>query len=154
MEINHKPTEPDLPDDPHRITLLMIMALLLLPLSLASYSVAVIAIIKGNFSVETEMTHEAARSLGLVVAAAITAYLGAHWYVIIRYYQAISRQLFGLRPFFTLYGLALLNILVFILTLNIALYNLPIYMIPLILLAISCYLIYLRHCALTGKPLK
>lgn len=146
-------TKPELPDDQHRITLLMLMSLLLLPLSVASYGIAIIAIIKGNYAVDTEITHDSAKSLGLIAAVLITIYLGANWYVAIRYYQEVTKQLFGVRSFITVYGLCLINIAVLIFTLFFNLYELPIYMIPLILLGINGYLIYLRYYLLSGRQL-
>lgn len=155
MEYSKKTPEPtsEQPDSPHRITLLMIMALLLLPLSGASYAVAVIAIMKGSYGV-VDMAQSNAKLLGFTVAILITIYLALHWYVIVRYYQEITKQLFGIRYFVLLYGLLLINIAVFITTLLIDLYHLPIYMIPLILSGINGYLIYLRRSALSGKPLR
>lgn len=141
-----------LPDAQHRITLLMIMVLLLIPMTGASYSVAVIAIIKGNYGVN-EMGHQASRWLGLAVAGFITLYLGLHWYIIIRYYREVTRQIFGLKHFFMLYGLQILNVAVLVLSLMIDLYRLPTYMIPIILFFIVGYLIYLRRHILAGKPL-
>lgn len=142
-----------LPDAQHRITLLMLMALLLLPLSVASYGVAIIAIIKGNYSVDTEMTHENAKYLGLLSAGLITVYLGLHWYVVVRYYQEVTKYLFGLKSFVLLYGLCVLDVATLIFTLWFDLYALPIYMIPLILLGVTGYLIYLRRYLLSGKHL-
>lgn len=142
------------PDAPHRITLLMIMSLLLLPLSGASYAVAVIAIVKSNYSVDMEMSLYSARFLGFGVALAISVYLGLHWYLMIRYYKEITKQLFTVKDFILLYGLLLLNIAVLCLTISVSLYGLPIYMIPIILTGINTYLIYLRRCALHGKPLR
>ncbi len=129
------------------------MSLLLLPLSVASYGIAIIAIIKGNYAVDTEITHDSAKSLGLIAAVLITIYLGANWYVAIRYYQEVTKQLFGVRSFITVYGLCLINIAVLIFTLFFNLYELPIYMIPLILLGINGYLIYLRYYLLSGRQL-
>lgn len=155
MEYSKKTPEPtsEQPDSPHRITLLMIMALLLLPLSGASYAVAVIVIMKGSYGV-VEMAQGNAKLLGFAVAILITIYLGWHWYVIVRYYQEITKQLFGIKYFLLLYGLLFINVGVFITTLSIDLYHLPIYMIPLILSGINGYLIYLRRNALSGKPLR
>lgn len=141
------------PDAQHRITLLMLMSLLLSPLSVAAYGVAVIAIMKGNYAVDIDMTHHNAKYLGLAVALLITLYLGMHWYVVIGYYQAINKQLFGIKPFILLYGLCILNLIVLCFTLFFDLYRLPIYMIPIILLGINGYLVYLRRHLLSGKPL-
>lgn len=155
MQYTQEPSAktPEQPDAPHRITLLMIIVLLLIPLSGASYTLAVIAIIKGNFGV-VETSQTVAKLWGFGSAALITLYLGLHWYVIVRYYQEITKQLFGIKNFIQLYGLLLVNLTVFALTLSIDLYHLPIYMIPAILSGINGYLIYLRRCALTGKPLR
>lgn len=131
----------------------MIMALLLLPLSGASYAVAVIAIIKGSYGV-VETTQAVAKLWGFGIAALITLYLGLHWYLIVRYYQEITKQLFGMWYFVLLYGLLFVNVAVLIITVFIDLYHLPIYMIPLILLGINGYLIYLRRSILSGKPLR
>lgn len=143
-----------LPDAQHRVTLLIIVILLLSPLTVASYLVAVIAIFKGNYGVATELTHETSRWLGFVVAVLITLYLGAHWYVVVRYYREITRNIFGLRHFITLYGLEVINIGVLILAIRFNLYNLPTYMIPIILFCIVGYLIYLRRYILAGKLLR
>lgn len=142
------------PDAQHRITLLIIVILLLSPLTVASYLVAVIAIFKGNYGVANEFTHTTSKLLGFMVAVLITLYLGAHWYVVVRYYRDITRNIFGLRHFITLYGLEVINIAVFVLALHFNLYNLPTYMIPVILFCIVGYLIYLRRYLLAGKTLR
>lgn len=156
MEYKKKPEpgEIELPDAQYRITLLMIMVLLLFPLTAAAYSVAVIAVIKGNYGVDNNYPHELARWLGLMTAVLISAYLGAHWYVMVRYYRQVTNNIFGLRHFLALYGLQVLNITVLLLTLWLNLYNLPIYMIPIILFLIVSYLIYLRRHLLAGKQLQ
>lgn len=147
------PNTPTLPDAQYRITLLMIMALLMLPISLSCYSIAVIAIIKGQYGVNSNVGHETAQWIGFAGALGVTIYLILHWYVIIRYYRAFSRHLFGMRHFFILYGLQVLNVLVFAFAVTYNLYHLPIYMIPFGLFCINCYLIYLRRHCLSGKTL-
>ncbi len=143
-----------LPDAQHRITLLIIAILLFIPLTVASYFVAVIAILKGNYGVATGLEHQTSQYVGFVVAILITIYLGLHWYVFVRYYRNLTSNIFGLRHFLTLYGLEVINIIVLILSLHFNVLNLPTFMIPIILFCIIGYLIYLRRYVLSGKLLR
>ncbi len=143
----------NLPDYQHRITMLMIAILLLTPLTVASYFVAVIAILKGNYGVASALEHSANQYLGFVVAILITIYLGLHWYVFVRYYRNITANIFGLRHFLILYGLELVNIFALFLSIYFNVLNLPIFMIPIILFCIVGYLIYLRRYILSGNIL-
>ncbi len=143
-----------LPDAQHRVTMLIIGILLFTPLTVASYFVAVIAILKGNYGVATGLAHQTSQYMGFTVAILITIYLGMHWYIFVRFYRNITSAIFGLRHFFLLYGLEMLNIIVLILSVRFNVLNLPIFMIPIILFCIVGYLIYLRRYVLSGKLLR
>lgn len=152
MESKNKPST-ELPDAQYRITLLMVMVLIMLPVSIFSYSIAVIAIIKGNYGVDNDMPQLVSQWIGLASAFAITVYLALHWYLLVRYYQKITYYLFHWRAVALLYTLVPINIAVFIFAVLFDLYRLPIYMIPFALICIIGYLIYLRHYVLSGKHL-
>ncbi len=156
MQYNENIEQPQshLPDAQHRITMLTIGILLFTPLTVASYFVAVIAILKGNYGVATGLEHQTSQYMGFMVAILITIYLGLHWYVYIRFYCNIASAIFGLRHFLLLYGLEVLNVIVLILSVRFNILNLPIFMIPIILFCIIGYLIYLRRYVLSGKLLR
>ncbi len=143
-----------LPDAQHRITMLIIGILLFTPLTVASYFVAVIAILKGNYGVATGLEHQTSQYMGFTVAILITMYLGLHWYMFVRFYRNVASAIFGLRNFLLLYGLAVLNVIVLMLSIHFNVLNLPIFMIPIILFCIVGYLIYLRRYVLSGKLLR
>ncbi len=143
-----------LPDAQHRITMLVIGILLFTPLTVASYFVAVIAILKGNYGVATGLEHQTSQYMGFTVAILITIYLGLHWYMFVRFYRNIASAIFGLRHFLLLYGLEVLNVTAFILSIRFNVLNLPIFMIPTILFCIVGYLIYLRRYVLSGRLLR
>ncbi|MPV86054.1 hypothetical protein [Ostreibacterium oceani] len=148
-----KPVIPER-DREYRITLLMLMALILLPASIASYTIALIAIIKSTYSVTATDYLLPAPLTGILVALCITGYLAVHWVVMIKFYRAIERQIIGWMNFFRVYGLLVINLSVLVFTVLFDLYQLPIYMVPIMLLGINGYLVYLRYRLLTGFPLE
>lgn len=146
----------DLPEHytvPHKTTLLMIMAIGLLPISLASFLFAVLLAMYGQLHIN-EIGEQGSFTQvlsGFTLAVFIILYIAIHWMVVYQFYRNIATTVFGKLNAFILYLMLMVNVLVLIFSLLFRVYNLPVFVIPIALIAINIYLIYLRKKIILGN---
>lgn len=137
---------------PHKATLLMVMAIGLLPISLASFLLAILLTMYGQLHINELGEQGSVRQIvsGFALAIFTVLYIAAHWAVVYRFYRNIEATVFGKANSGQLYLLLLMNIGVFFSCVYFRFYELPIYVIPMALIAVNIYLIYLRNKIIHG----
>lgn len=137
---------------PHKITLLTVMAIGLLPISLAGFLLAIMLMMYGQLHINDIGEQGTLTQIvsGFSLAIFIVLYIAAHWLVVYRFYQNIEATVFGKANAARLYLLLGLNVVVLISSLYFGFYSLPLFVLPLALIAINVYLIYLRKKIIHG----